>query len=101
MNIDKRYVELLADAAPNNLLPRNKWWKRLSSLGFLIFAIGALLFLSGKILGIGISGAGFILIGFSAIKKRQEDRKLFKAFVEYYEKNNALPPWPEDEKANR
>lgn len=95
MDIDKRYIEILAWQAPNTLVRRNKWLVRFAIWGVIIMVVGMFIALAGHSYGIGISAAGALLMGIGGFYRGKENKKVKQAFLDYYEKNNALPPWPE------
>jgi len=104
MNIDKRYLELLARVMPGK---QNKWLKRLAMLGFMFGIIGAYMLINGynlgtkhglneiMLLGITIAAAGMIITGLAIVLKDKESKRNIASFMEYCEKNGKLPPWPE------
>jgi hypothetical protein len=95
MNIDKRYVELLATVAPGK---RNRWWYRLAYMAYFFFIIGAFLAFSKYGAGYGLSIASLVLLVIAIIRKNKDEKKVVEEFVKYYEKNGAFPPWPDDVK---
>lgn len=109
MNIDKRWVELLAEVAPAKV---NKWFNRLGYLGMFGFLLGFIMIINGlfkpisnaveegqavKMLweGVGIGGFSLVLIGVVGIFKGKEKKKNREAFIKYYEEYKTFPPWPE------
>ncbi|MDD5511583.1 MAG: hypothetical protein PHI12_12345 [Dehalococcoidales bacterium] len=116
MNIDKRYIEVLADHAPYK---NNKWYGRLAILSFFIILIG-LFFLSNAInqpiinteadkqaaltmmyAGMGVAAVGTVLIGVATVLKTKEKKRNRRDFLDYYERYDAFPPWPEEIKPAR
>jgi hypothetical protein len=94
MNIDKRYLELLAKCTPyqgNKILPR------VATLGYIMLILGLMLAMADKLFGVGIAGAGVLITGSMMVLKEKEKVKARKNFIEYFEQKNELPPWPESE----
>jgi hypothetical protein len=92
MDMDKRYIEDLA-----RLRARTpKKWGRLAQCGFVALAVGALLVMTNHIYGIGIGGAGCVAVGFAIIKQDKAHKKATQDFMDYYNRNGKLPPYPED-----
>jgi len=96
MNIDKRYIELLAKVAPP--AKENKRLTRFYVLSFLAVMVGGLLVVSGYYIGFIIGPLGVVGMILVLIKKSKEDKMNRRAFLEYYDKKHEFPPWPEDAK---
>lgn len=110
MNIDKRYIVLLADHTPHKI---NKWYKRLAIFSWAIMLIG-LFFLSNtlhqplyseaddksamKIMytGMGMTTAGTLLFATSVILTNKEKGRRRRQFLKHFEEFGDLPPWPEE-----
>jgi hypothetical protein len=95
MNIDKRYMEVLADHAPAK---RNRWWPRLAYMAYFFFIIGAFLAYSKYTTGYILAIASLVLMIIAILRKNKDENKIREEFIKYYDKNGALPPWPEDVK---
>ena len=109
MNIDERYLKILAKMTPYKT---NKKYNILSSLGFAALIIGALMVFSAnkspeapRIVGltptmvgimVSVIGAAFIFI-FSFLSNKLRI-KAYDAFIKYYHEHQSLPPWPEEAK---
>lgn len=94
MNIDKRYVELLADAVPKK---PSKKFGRLSGLGYITLVVGGLIFLKVGLYSLGLMGIGMIGIGIATVGQNKVEKKARQEFMDYFNKNGALPPFPEPE----
>lgn len=93
MNIDKRYIELLAGAVPAKY---PKWIKYAAIMGFLVILVGGVIFMGGKLYGFAVVWLGAVICGFSIVKQNKVLKSHRQAFMEYYERHEALPPWPEN-----
>ena len=95
MNIDKRYVEILANNTPR---ARSKKNARLAVGGFLVMMAGMVFYAAGNLYGLAIMAVGFLLIVISMVKQKKIQNEARKEFMGYYEKNGTLPPFPEEGK---
>jgi len=115
MNIDKRYLMILADNAPYKT---NKWLRRIGFIALFIVIASAFLLTNAlyrpienpemqstavKMMNAGLilSGIGIIALIISLYFKNRDRRIGKRNFMDYWDKNAALPPWPEDEKGER
>ena len=93
MNIDKRYVELLADIVPLRASRLLRLANVAVFFSYLMLLFGVITVFGGGLYGVGIAGAGLIIGGIGIQIKGKKKYKARKEFIEYYEKNNCLPPW--------
>ena len=97
MNIDKRYVEILLNVVVRSM-PETKKNARISMAGFLLMVTGGILYMSGSLYGVAVTGIGTALIAVGIVKQSRTQKQLHKSLMEDYEKTGALPPYPEDKK---
>lgn len=96
MNItDKRNVEILATHTPRVKSRKNL---RLCGLGLVILMVGGIIFMAGQVFGIGIMVVGVALTSYSTIKQERYFKRARQEYLDYFEKNNDTPPFPEDVK---
>jgi drug/metabolite transporter (DMT)-like permease len=110
MEIDKRYIQILANNVPYK---SNKWFKLTGLIGMGLAIIGAFLLFSAlnrpndgpasKIIAVNTMNAGTVIsitgllcLGVSTAFKNREWKRKGMAFLQYFEKNGSLPPWPDE-----
>jgi hypothetical protein len=110
--VDKRYVDILANYTP---WKTSKWLRGLGYVAFFLVIAGAFLLANATYkpvdtqagrdsafmvftIGAVTSMTGLIVIGVGLYLKNRERRRAKERFLDYFEKNQTLPPWPEDNK---
>ena len=94
VKLDERYLKILATYTPREI-PRR--YRRLAAIGIVAMMAGAVVFIGkGLLWGIAIAAAGLIVVGIASIKKSKHFTKTSQEYIDYYQKNGELPPYPEE-----
>lgn len=104
MNIDRRYVEVLAYKTPR----KNKGGGAIATIGFLLILVGGIAGMSGRwFIGMGLAVLGFSMMAVITWRLKKTTEKFHQEFMEYFDKSQVCPkcgkgefmPYPEDEKS--
>jgi len=96
MNLAKKDADILIEARVQEAIPQRI--KNAALFGFLIIFCGGLAYLSGKIWGFALVGAGFAVLLTFTIMSSNKKKKAKAEYQEYYNQRGELPPWPTEKK---
>ena len=99
MNIEKRYLEVMANYYARQRLKKGVGMVYI--IGFAFLLTGGMIHLSGNLLGIAIMVVAVGLLVLVAIKQTKQTIVISKEFTDYYERTGELPPLPEEKKPEK
>jgi hypothetical protein len=95
VELDPRYVGLLADTVPKS---PPKMYGNISRFAGLLIVLGGLLFLSGHLYGWAIMLPAFILVLVMMVFQNKFNKKARQEFIDYFNRTGQLMPYPETKK---